>query len=145
MVELAVVEAPGRAAIGDLRLLDAPEDGVELALADMEGVVVAFELGVVVEQQRQRLVDAHRHEISGSPAPQTKQASEERGGGHFVAHRHDGVVERDGHGRLPIHRQAGEWRRAADPGAATLAQPAVDDFAGLRRGISARPWVGWSH
>ena len=44
IVELAVFEAPGRAAEGDFRLLDAVEDSVELAVADMESVVVALEL-----------------------------------------------------------------------------------------------------
>src|SRR5688572_25411416 len=44
VVELAVSQAPGRAAVDDLALLDAAEDGVEFALADVEGVVVALEL-----------------------------------------------------------------------------------------------------
>jgi hypothetical protein len=48
IVELAVVEAPGRAAEGDLRLLDAVENGVEFAIVDMEGEVVALEFRLVV-------------------------------------------------------------------------------------------------
>jgi len=50
IVELAVFKAPGRAAEGDFRLLDAGEDSVELAVADMESVVMALELRVFVEQ-----------------------------------------------------------------------------------------------
>ena len=36
VVELAVFEAPRSAAEGDFRLFDAGEDGVKLAVADME-------------------------------------------------------------------------------------------------------------
>ena len=44
VVELAVFEAPRRAAEDDLVLLDAAEDGVEFAVADVERVMMAFEL-----------------------------------------------------------------------------------------------------
>src|SRR5580658_11328685 len=64
VVELAVVEAPRRAAESDLGFLDTAEDGVELGLADVECVMMTLELGVVVEQQRQRLVDPHWREIA---------------------------------------------------------------------------------
>jgi hypothetical protein len=57
IVELAVIETPRRAAEGDLRCLDAAEDRVELAIADVKGVMVALELFVVVKQQSERLVD----------------------------------------------------------------------------------------
>src|SRR5262245_4409718 len=43
VVELTVVEAPRRAAIGELRLANAAEDGIELGIADMEGIVVALD------------------------------------------------------------------------------------------------------
>jgi hypothetical protein len=46
------VEAPRRAAIGELRLADAAEDRIELGIADVEGVMVALELLVVVEKER---------------------------------------------------------------------------------------------
>src|ERR1700721_1347977 len=97
VVELAIVEAPRRAAETDLALLDAAEDGVELGLADMKRVMMALEFGVVVEQQRQRLVDPHRREIAGAPALQAENIGEEFGRRDLVARRHDGVVERDGH------------------------------------------------
>src|SRR5258708_39058596 len=100
VVELAVVEAPRRAAERDLGFLDAAEDGVELGLAHMKSVMMTLELGVVVEQERQRLVDPHRREIAAAPALQSKNASEEFGRRDFVARRHDGVVECDGHRRL---------------------------------------------
>src|SRR5690242_21821857 len=64
VVELAVVEAPRCTAVGELRLADAAEDGIELGIADMEGVMVALELLVVVEQQRERVVDADGREMA---------------------------------------------------------------------------------
>src|SRR5215471_2123047 len=57
VVELTVVEAPRCAAIGDLRLSNAAEDSIELGITDMKGVVVALELLVVVEKERERVVD----------------------------------------------------------------------------------------
>src|SRR5260370_36406063 len=79
VVELAVVEAPRRAAENDLGFLDAAEDGVELGLADMKRVMMTLELGVVIEQQRQRLVDPHRRKIAAAPALQSENASKELG------------------------------------------------------------------
>src|SRR5262249_10819567 len=40
VVELAVVQAPGSAAVRDAGRLDAAKDGIELRFADVEGVVV---------------------------------------------------------------------------------------------------------
>ena len=59
VVELTVVEAPRCAAIRELRLENATEDGIELGIADVEGVVVALELLVVVERERERVVDTY--------------------------------------------------------------------------------------
>src|SRR5205085_12026329 len=42
IVELAIVEAPRSAAIRDLRLLDATENGIKLGIAHVEGIVVAL-------------------------------------------------------------------------------------------------------
>jgi hypothetical protein len=49
VIEVAVLEAPLCAAVGELRLANAAEDGIELGIADVEGVVVALELVLVVE------------------------------------------------------------------------------------------------
>src|SRR5690348_11185095 len=62
-VQLTVVEAPRRAAIGELRLPDTAEDSIELGIAEMEGIVVTLELLVVVEKKRERVVDTHRREM----------------------------------------------------------------------------------
>src|SRR5438552_6661157 len=64
IVELAVVEAPGRAAIAEAGLADAAKDGVELGVGDMEGEVVTLERGIVVEQEHQALVDPYRREVA---------------------------------------------------------------------------------
>src|SRR5262249_29675337 len=98
VVQLAVVETPGRAAEADLGLLDAVKDRVEFAPADVKSEMVAFKFAVVVEQQRQGLVDPHRREITGSSALEPEVMREEFGRRSLVARRHDRVVERDGHG-----------------------------------------------
>jgi hypothetical protein len=64
VIELTVAEAPRCAAIGELRLANAAEDGIELGIADVEGVVVALELLDVVEKERERVVDTYRREMA---------------------------------------------------------------------------------
>jgi hypothetical protein len=59
VIEFTVVEAPRRAAIGELRLPDAAEDRIELGIADVEGVMVALELLVVIEKERECVVDTY--------------------------------------------------------------------------------------
>src|SRR5262249_7241502 len=98
VVELTVVEAPRRAAIGELRLANAAEDGIELGIADMEGVVVALELLVVVEQERERVVDTYRREMAAFRiGMEAKNARKKLRRCPLVAGRDDGVVEGDGH------------------------------------------------
>jgi hypothetical protein len=64
VVELTVVEAPRCAAIGELRLANAAEDRIELGIADVEGIVVTLEFVVVVEKQRERVIDADWREMA---------------------------------------------------------------------------------
>ncbi|WP_208610718.1 hypothetical protein [Bradyrhizobium shewense] len=64
VVELTIVETQWCAAIGELRLANAAEHGIELGIAYVEGVVVALELLVVVEKERERVVDTYRREMS---------------------------------------------------------------------------------
>ena len=64
VVELTVVEAPRCAAIDQLRLANAAQDGIELGIADVEGVVVALKLLVVVEKEGERVVDTYRREMA---------------------------------------------------------------------------------
>src|SRR5262245_40798349 len=104
MVELAVVGMLRAAAVGESGLLDALEDGVELGVAHVKGVVMACEAGVVIEQERRLVVDAHRSEVVGRLAFQAEDLREEAGGLLLVACRNDGVVEDDGHGRVSLMR-----------------------------------------
>src|SRR5262245_29764259 len=93
IIELAVIEAPGGAAISEADLLYALEDGVELGIANVKGVVLTPERGVVVEQKRQTVVHPNRCEMAAFLIErQAEDVSEEPGGGYFVTRRHDGVV-----------------------------------------------------
>ena len=104
VIEFAVVEAPGGAAVCEPRLLDALEDGVELGIADVEGVVVTTERGVVIEQECQAVVHSNGREMPVFRVEgQAEDVGEEPGSGHFVTRRHDGVVQDDGHG-TPLSR-----------------------------------------
>src|SRR5262249_23641780 len=85
VLELAVVKAPRGAAVGEARLLHPTEDGIELRLADVEGVVVALERVVVVEQQGQRVVHLDRREVTAlGTEVQAEDAGEEARGGDLV-------------------------------------------------------------
>ena len=64
IIELTVVETPRGAAVRELRLANAAQDGIELGIADVEGVVVALELLVVVEKERECVVDTYRREMA---------------------------------------------------------------------------------
>src|SRR5215813_5112210 len=97
VIELTVVEAPRCAAIGELRLADAAEDGIELSIADVEGVVVALELLVVIEKERERVVDTYRREMAAFRiGVETKNVRKEFRRCPLVAGRDDGVIEGDG-------------------------------------------------
>src|SRR5262252_6391238 len=98
VVELTVIEAPRCAAIGELRLANATEDGIELGIVDVEGVVVALELLVVVEKERERLVDTYRREMAAFRiGMEAKNARKKLRCCPLVAGRDDGVIEGDGH------------------------------------------------
>jgi hypothetical protein len=93
IIELAVIEAPGGAAISEADLLDPLEDGIELGIANVKGVVVPLERGVVIEQERQAVVHPNWREMAAFLIErQAEDVSEEPGGGYFVTRRHDGVV-----------------------------------------------------
>src|SRR5580765_4767205 len=98
VVELAVVEAPRCAAIDELRLANAAEDGIELGIADVEGVVVALELLDVVEKERERIVDTYRREMAVFRiGMEAKNARKKLRRCPLIAGRNDSVIEGDGH------------------------------------------------
>jgi hypothetical protein len=109
VIELTVIEAPRRAAIGELRLADAAEDGIELGIADVEGVVVALELLLVVEKERERVVDAYRREMAVFRiGMEAKNSREKLRRCPPVAGRDDGVIEGNGHRRTSGYQTAAE-------------------------------------
>ncbi len=97
VVELAVFEAPWRAAVSDVLSFDAAQDGVEIAVADMESEMMALEFVGVVEQQRQRFADFDRREMVGAAALEPEYAGEKSGPGDLIARRNDGVIKCDRH------------------------------------------------
>src|SRR6185312_10220849 len=97
IVELAVIRAFRRAAIGEPCRLDAIEDGIEFGIAHVKGVVVDLERVSVVEQQRRLIVHAHRCEVADALALQAEDLGEEACGRRLVVNRNDGVVEDDRH------------------------------------------------
>src|SRR5580704_9476476 len=102
IVELTIIEAPRRAAVGDLGFFDTRENRVELSVADVKSIVMTLELPICVEQQCQILVDLDRGEITGATALEAEYAGEEFRRRDLVARWDDGVIERDGHRcRLP--------------------------------------------
>src|SRR5215471_7696462 len=116
VVELTVVEAPRCAAIDQLRLANAAQDGIELAIADVEGVVVALELlVVVVEKERERVVDRYRREMAAFRiGMETKNARKKLRCCPLVAGRDDGVVEGNGHRKTSRYRLPQMYRHAID-------------------------------
>src|SRR5215472_10290036 len=63
IIELAVIEAPWCAAVGQTGLLDAGEDVVGVGVAHVERIVMTLERVVLVEQECQRIIDTHRREM----------------------------------------------------------------------------------
>jgi hypothetical protein len=68
-----------RAAIGELSLPNAAEDGIELGIADVEGVVVALELLEVVEEECERVVDTYRREMVAFRRFEVSETDDPRG------------------------------------------------------------------
>src|SRR5215469_1897834 len=112
VVELTVVEAPRCAAIGELSLPNAAEDSIEFGIVDVEGVVVALELLVIVEEECKRVVDTYRREmIAFRICTEAKNARKKLRRCPLVAGRNDGVVQGDSH-RKTLATTAAEYRHA---------------------------------
>src|SRR4051794_32113360 len=107
IVELAVIRALRRAAIVEPCRLDAIEDGIELGIAHVKGVVVTLERVGVVEQQRRLIVHTYRCEVADALARQAEDIGKEACGRRLVANRNDGVVEDDRHVMPPRRMLSG--------------------------------------
>ena len=64
IIELTIAEVPRCAAVRQLRLANAAQDGIELGITNVECIVVALELLVVVEKECECIVDTYRCEMA---------------------------------------------------------------------------------
>src|ERR1700730_17372741 len=118
IIELTVVEAPRCAAVRQLRLANAAQDSIELHIADVEGevvalapVVVARELRVVVEKERERVVETYRREMAAYRIGiEAKNARKKVRRGPLVLGRVDGVAQGDGHRKTSRCRVPQKYR-----------------------------------
>jgi len=63
MIDFHIFERPWSAAKRDSLGSDPIEDAIELRLINLECVMVAFKLNVIVKIKRQRVVDLHRSKM----------------------------------------------------------------------------------
>ena len=63
IIDLSVVSTPWCAAGNETRVLDLMKNGVEFRVGDVERVVVALEIGTVIEEEGQRVIDFDRREM----------------------------------------------------------------------------------
>src|SRR5215471_369143 len=111
IIELTVVEAPRCAAVRQLRLANAAQDGIELGVADVEGIMVALELLVVVEKERERVIETYRREMAAFRiGAEAKNARKKLRRCPLVVGRDDGVVEGDGHRKTSRYRLPQTYR-----------------------------------
>src|SRR5215831_17762996 len=102
VIDLHIVKGAGSAAISNALGADSVEDAVKLRFIDFEGVVVTLEVRVIVEIQRQRVVDPQRREVRERTfIAQTQDPGEEARRCFLVMRRHDRMVEHNSHRHLP--------------------------------------------
>ena len=63
IIELGVVSTPRRAAVDEARVLNPMKNGVEFCVGDVKRVVVALEIGRVIEEEGQRVINFDRREM----------------------------------------------------------------------------------
>jgi len=98
IVQLAIVGAPGGATIAETGLFHLRKNAVEFDIRNVKGVVVAFEVAVIIEKERQSIIDLDWCEMLAGPwVCEAKQLREHSRCSFLVPRRHDGVVECDGH------------------------------------------------
>src|SRR5690349_13544843 len=83
VVELAIVDAPGRAAVSEASLFYSAKDRIEFGIAHMESIMVVLELPLLRKQQGERVVHFDGREISacssnGSPNTSAKKRANAR-------------------------------------------------------------------
>ena len=69
IIELGVVSTPWCATVDEARVLNPTKNGVEFCVGDVERVVVTLEVGTVIEEEGQRVIDFNRREmLAGVPS-----------------------------------------------------------------------------
>jgi hypothetical protein len=63
IIELGIVGTPRRAAVDEAHLLNPMKNGVKFYGGNVERVVVTLEVGVVIEEEGQRVIDFDRREM----------------------------------------------------------------------------------
>ena len=63
IIELCVVNTPWCAAVYKACTLNSTKNGVEFSVGDVESVVMTLEIGRVIEEEGQRVIDFDRREM----------------------------------------------------------------------------------
>lgn len=95
VIDLDIVSRMGFTAVRNAFSLNTAKDRVELGLTDLERVVMDVEtLDIVVEIERERLIDLHRREISDGAfiERESEHPREELRRRNLVVRRHDRVI-----------------------------------------------------
>src|SRR5262249_25539486 len=101
VIDFNVVKATGPAALTNTLGAPPADDSIELRFVDLEGIMVALEIRIVVEIEGQRVIDPQRSEVrEGSRVTQAQDAGEKARGRLLIVRRHDRMVEHDCHGHL---------------------------------------------
>jgi hypothetical protein len=102
-VQLPIVKASGLASIRNPGILDAPEDGIELALANVKRVVVVFKRFGVVKIKGEILVNSNGSEVSHQTVVlKTEDLRKKTRCGLLVTRRHNSVIQGYAHDCLPV-------------------------------------------
>ena len=102
-VQLPIVKASGFASIRNPGILDAPEDGIELTLANVKSVVVVFKRLGVVKIKGEILVNSNGSEVPHQTVVlKTEDLRKKPRCGLFVMRRHNSVIQGYAHDCLPV-------------------------------------------
>ena|SRR5216110_3029244 len=102
-VQLSILEAPRFASVRNPGLLHALKDHIELTIGNVKSVVVVFKRFSVVEIKGQLLIDSDRSKVPRwAGVLKSEDLREKTRGGLLVMRRHDSVIQRYTHDRLPV-------------------------------------------
>src|SRR5262249_14890685 len=97
-VQLAIIQMPGVTPVGDAGFLHPPQNGIELLVAHMKGVMMTFKGAGVVKIEGQGFIDPYRREVARGPIiGEAEEVREKARRGVLVPCWDDGVIQSDGH------------------------------------------------